>query len=184
MKMRPPTRIIGIAFLTIAGTAALSLGQQAASNRPSEPLKAYLRSYLSFGGKVPPDATTRVTSFGVKTDDGKTKEDIVYVSGQGWCGSGGCMLLILEAAGSSFKVLGKVTIVQLPIRLLDSMSHGRPNIGVLVQGGGILSGYEAVLSFNGDRYPGNPSMPPARKMTTPRGKVIIANTDGSVPLYD
>ena len=42
---------------------------------------------------------------------------------------------------SSFKVLGRVTIVQLPIRLLSSTSHGHPDIGVIVQGGGILSGY-------------------------------------------
>ena len=72
--------------------------------------------------------------------NGKTKEDIVYISGPGWCGSGGCTMLILEPSGSSFNVLGKVTIVQLPIRVLHSTSHGHPDIGVLVQGGEILSG--------------------------------------------
>lgn len=92
-------------------------------------------------------------------------------------------MLILEPTRSSFKVLGRVTIVQLPVRLLDSMSHGHPDIGVVVQGGGILSGYEAVLSFNGESYRGNPSMPPARKVAAVRGKVLIANTEDSVPLY-
>ncbi len=88
----------------------------------------------------------------MKSDDGNSEEVIVYVSGQGWCGSGGCTMLILEPFGASFKVIGRVTIVQLPIRLLHSMSHGHPDIGVVVQGGGILSGYEAVLSFNGKSY--------------------------------
>jgi hypothetical protein len=138
---------------------------------------------LSLGGTVARDTTTRITAASVRNDDGKTEEDIVYVSGQGWCGSGGCTMLILEPSGSSFKVLGKVTIVQLPIRLLHSISHGHPDIGVLVQGGGILSGYEAVLSFDGKSYPSNPSMPPAQKVTAARGKVIIATTENSVPLY-
>jgi hypothetical protein len=74
--MRPATSIVRAALLTVAGTTGLSLGQQAAtSNRPSEPLKAYLRSYLSLGGKVPPDTTTRFTAFSVTTDDGKTEEE-------------------------------------------------------------------------------------------------------------
>jgi hypothetical protein len=94
---------------------------------------------------------------------GKPKRKIVYVSGQGWCGSGGCTMLILEPTESAFKVLGRVTIVQLPIRLLPSVNDGHPDIGVSVQGGGVQSGYEAVLSFDGKSYPRNPSMPPARK---------------------
>lgn len=93
-------------------------------------------------------------------------------------------MLILEPTASSFKVLGRVTIVQLPIKLLPSMSNGRPEIGVRVQGGGVQSGYEAVLSFNGTSYPRNPSMPPARKVSAAEGKVLIATTDNSVPLYD
>jgi hypothetical protein len=138
---------------------------------------------LSLGGKVSPDTTTRITAVRVNSDNGKA-EDVVYVSGQRWCGSGGCTLLILEPAESTFKVLGKVTIVQLPVRLLPSTKNGYPDIGVTVQGGGVLAGYAAVLSFNGKTYPRNPSLPPARKATAVDGKVIIANTEGSVPLYD
>jgi hypothetical protein len=139
---------------------------------------------LSLGGRVAPDTTTRITVASVKTSDGKTDEDIVYVSGQRWCGSGGCTMLILEPTESTFRAIGRVTIVQPPIRLLPSMHGGRPDIGVSVQGGGIQPGYEAVLSFNGKSYPGNPSMPPAQKAAVVRGKVIIANTEDSVPLYD
>jgi hypothetical protein len=178
------TSILCAVLLVVAGATAVSQVQEStASNRPTEPLKAYLRSYLSLGGKVPPDKTTRIATVRVKADNGKP-EDIVYVSGQGWCGSGGCTLLLLEPAESTFKVLGKVTIVQLPVRLLPSTKDGYPDIGVTVQGGGTLTGYEAVLSFNGESYPGNPSLPPAQKVTVVQGKVIIANTEGSVPLYD
>lgn len=181
--MRIAASVVGGLVLAMSGVTVLLPGQATASYRPNEPLKAYLRSYLSLGGKVPPDTTTRITVASVKTDDGKTDEDIVYVSGQRWCGSGGCTMLILEPTKSSFKVLGRVTIVQLPIKLLPSMSDGHPDIGVRVQGGGVRSGYEAVLSFNGS-YPRNPSMPPARKVSAVQGKVLIATTENSVPLYD
>src|SRR6185312_637047 len=163
--------------ITVIGALALMAGapvfpraqQKSISSHPSEPLMAYLRSYLSQRGRVAPDTTTRITSVDVKTYGGNAEENIVYVSGQGWCGSGGCTMLILEPAGSSFKVLSKVTIVQLPIRLLPSVSHAHPDIGVIVSGGGIMPGYEAVLSFDGESYPRNPSLPPARKAAAIQG---------------
>jgi hypothetical protein len=182
MKIRISLSIIGI--LLLGGTGLLPGQQVSAPNRPSEPLKTFLRSYLSLGGKFAPDRTTRITAVTVTIDNGKAEEDIVYLSGQGWCGSGGCTMLILEPTGSSFKVLGRVTIVQLPIRLLRTMSHGHPDIGVFVQGGGIMSGYEAVLTFNGVKYASNPSLPPARKATSIQGEVIITTTQESVPLYN
>ena len=182
--MRFSTTIVSAALLLVVGASAASQGQEStASTHPREPLTTYLRGDVSLGGKIPPDTTTRITAVRVETDNGKG-EDVVYVAGQRWCGSGGCTLLILEPAKLTFKVLGRVTIAQLPVRLLSSKKHGRPDIGVTVRGGGIQEGYEAVLSFNGKSYPRNPSLPPARKATEAQGKVIIANTEGSVPLYD
>lgn len=171
-------------FLATVGTAAVARGQEPdISGHLGEPLKTYLRGYLSHGGEDSPDTTTRITAIKVATSHGG-EEDVVYISGSGWCGSGGCRLLILGRAKSTFKILGKVTIVRLPIRLLPSTSHGHPDIGVMVQGGGISPGYEAVLSFDGKKYPGNPSVPPARKTGTIQGGVIIANADKGVRLYD
>jgi hypothetical protein len=181
--MRMMTRPICAALLMIVSAAVLRGQEAVPSSMPSAPLKVWLRSYLTLGGKVPPDTTTKVATVQVKIENGKP-EDIVYVSGQRWCGSGGCTLLILAPSEASFKLLGKVTIAQLPIRLLPFMQNGHPDIGVTVQGGGISEGYEAVLSFNGESYPRNPSVPPARKTFSVQGKVIIASTEGSVPLYD
>jgi hypothetical protein len=118
---------------------------------------------LSVGGKIAPDKTTRIAVFSLKTNGEESEEDIVYVSGQGWCGSGGCTMLILQATKSAFKVLGRVTIVQLPVRLLPSLSYGHPDIGVSVHGGGILSKYEAVLSSTERPTPPTP-------LYRPRGK--------------
>ena len=89
---------------------------------------------------------------------------IVYVSGETFCGSGGCTLLIMEHKHNNYKVINRVAIVNLPVWLLNSSTTGRPDIGVWVQGGGIQEGYEALLSFDGIVYPSNPTVPPAKKL--------------------
>ena len=45
---------------------------------------------------------------------------------------------------------------------------------VFVAGGGILPGYYAELRFNGKTYPDNPTVKPAKQITSkPRGTVLI-----------
>ena len=172
MKLRTAMTVVAVLLLALAAPAR----QQASA--PSTSLKAFVRTYLS-PGRVPPDRTTRITVSSVKAHDGQGEEELVYVTGQRWCGSGGCTMLILEPLGSSFKVLGRVTVVQLPIRLLASSSYGRPDIGVRVQ-----PGYEAVLSFDGTSYPRNPTIPPARRSETSVGREVITTSSASEPLYE
>lgn len=185
MRIRLMAGVVTV-MLALVAPLRYSFGQDGTSisDVPSGSLKVFLRSYLSLGGRIPPDTTTRITTYRVKTGDGKTEEDIIYVSGQGWCGSGGCTLLIVEPSASSFKVLSKVTVVQLPVFLMPSMTHGYPDIGVSVRGIRVGSEYEAELSYDGISYPGNPSSPPSRPLKGIKGKVIIANTKNSVALYE
>jgi hypothetical protein len=189
MRMRFAANVLVMAVLGVAMPIGASFGQQgdAASNSPTEALKAFLRSYLNPGpvrlGPLDLEETAQITVVSVKTEDKAGEEQVVYVSGQGWCGTSGCTMLIVEPFQSSFKVLGVEPGVQLPIRLLPSMEYGHPDIGVQVSGGGIEVPYEAVLSFNGTNYPENPSMPPARKVKGIEGKRIITTTENSIPLY-
>ncbi len=49
-----------------------------------------------------------------------------------------------------------------------------------VQGGGIQPGYEAELRFDGNGYPENPSLIPARPLVDrPQGQTVIAQLTGS-----
>jgi hypothetical protein len=121
------------------------------------------------------DETTRYSSAIIESDGITREEIVVYISGRSWCGSGGCRLWVLEPEGESFKIIGEMTIVQLPIRVLHSKSHGHFDIGVWVQGGGIQPGYEALMQFDGKSYLSNPSVAPARHLTNQvAGKVLIA----------
>jgi hypothetical protein len=163
--------------------AAFGQHDNASSNRPSEALKSFIRNYLNLGPGVPQE-TMRITVVSVKTEAEAGEELVVYVSGEWWCGTSGCTMLIVEPFQSSFKVLGREPGVQLPICLLHTMENGHPDIGVIVAGGGIEVPYEAVLSFNGTNYPDNSGLPPARKVKGVEGKKIITSTKNSVPLYE
>jgi hypothetical protein len=186
MRMRFAASVLVMAVLGVAILVGVSFGQQrdASSDRPSEALKSFIRNYLNLGPGVPQE-TMRITVVSVKTEDKAGEEEqIVYVSGRGWCGTSGCTMLIVEPFQSSFKVLGNERGVQLPIRLLPSKEYGHPDIGVQVSGGGIEVPYEAILSFNGTNYPENSALPPARPVKGIEGKRIITTTEHSVPLYD
>jgi hypothetical protein len=147
------------------------------------PLREFLRDYLSnpnFGG----GKETRYSAAFVDLKDDRTQEVIVYLAGNGWCGSGGCTMLILSPKGSSYDVVAKITIVRLPIRVLSTKSNDWHDIAVRVQGGGVIHAYDAKLSFNGQTYPGNPTAPPALRLgREAEGKVVVPLGVAGTALY-
>jgi hypothetical protein len=148
------------------------------AGRPDAHLRRFLQKYLA-DPQSGPDKATRISSALVDLNGDGTMEAIVYVTGGGWCGSGGCRLLVLEPHGSSYRVIAHMTIVWPPIRVFDNETKGWRDLGVWQQGGGTLRGYEAVLPFNGKRYPENPSVPPARKATgRMKGETLPLTLDG------
>ncbi len=131
-------------------------------------LKRFLQDYARSRSSA--DREVRyVDAFEDLNEDG-IREAIVYIMGGGWCGSGGCIMLVLtpEPEGSSYRVVTKTTITRTPIRVLDRVSNGWHNLSVWVRGGGIRPGYEVELIFDGETYPTNPTAPPARPL---KGKV-------------
>ena len=130
------------------------------------------------------DSTTRYVAGFVDLDGTGASEALVYLIGQRWCGSGGCPLFVLAQHGSLFRVVTRVSVAQLPIRVLTEKTNGWRNIGVYVRGGGIEHGYESVLRFNGKTYPTNPTLLPARPLAGGNpGEIVISTTTGAVPLY-
>ena len=187
--MNPLETIAGFrfTFVTVCMLCGIlpAAGQQLNSPRsPDNRLKVFLQRYLS-DRRFGVDKTTRFSSASVKRSDGTIEEVVVYVSGQGWCGSGGCILLVFEPRGTSYNIIGRASIVWPPIRVLQSSTNARRDIGVWVQGGGIQPGYEAVLQFNGKRYPGNPTVPPARRLTgETAGEVLIPGAENAQTLFE
>ena len=170
--------IFQLVLLAITGSASTQLGSETVHSELSKSLKQFLRSF--YHGK----STKYIASFEDLNGDGKP-EAIVYLMGEEWCGSGGCNTLILLGDSDSWKVLSNITITRHPIYVLSNTSNGWHNIGIWVQGGGIQSGYEAELKFDGRTYPANPSLSPALCLEDKSsGEVIISSVGDALFLYD
>lgn len=49
---------------------------------------------------------------------------LAYVSGSGWCGSGGCRLYVLENRGRAYRLVARTTITRPPIQVLERRTNG------------------------------------------------------------
>jgi hypothetical protein len=83
--------------------------------------------------------------------DGKD-EAIVYLSGNGWCGTGGCQLYILTPDEAGYRFLARIPATRPPIRVLNKISHGWHGVSVLVRDDSTHM-YEGEYRFNGEKYP-------------------------------
>jgi hypothetical protein len=141
-------------------------------------LEAYLRDALR------EETGTRYVAALFDLDDDERQEAIIYFMDPFHCGTGGCETWVLAPKGSSYRVVSKISVVQLPIRALATKSHGWHDLGVGVRGGGIHHGYEARLSFNGKKYPYNPTVPPAKRITGAVAiKTLIPESAQAEPLF-
>lgn len=125
-----------------------------AATAPADPaLDAWVRDYARDGSMA--------LRYASATTTGPDPLTLVYLVGGEYCGSGGCTLLVLHKTGGSFERLGRLTVTQTPIRVLESQTHGRPDLAVSVRGGGAGS-HEVLIPFDSRRYASNPTVAPAR----------------------
>lgn len=171
-----------LATIVCGASTSFAAASAAGGHDTPHSLKPFLRTYLSKGPGN--SGSTRVSIVGAHLG-GRGHQALAYLNGTDWCGSGGCTLLVLESGRGGWKVIGHVTIARPPILRLRRTSHGYRDLATFVEGGGIIPGYEADLPFNGRRYAGNPSVPPARPLKgEPQGDVLIATDAPSEALYD
>ena len=95
-------------------------------------------------------------------------EALVMMTGEEWCGSGGCTMVVLQAHAASWKVVSKRPISRPPIAVLDGKSNGWRDLAVIDQGGGLLDPVTVVLKFENDRYVRHEKAP-----ATGRRQVVI-----------
>lgn len=169
-----------------AATASVHFVSSQTPMSPSRPDEESLRKYLQGHLKEILDVT-RTRYAGVSVDlNGDSKEEIVvYLMGPSWCGSGGCTILILSTEGATYRVHSEVTVSQTPVRKLRSKSHGWHDLGIWVSGGGEVKGFEAILRFDGEAYPSNPTVPPAERTSKKlKGELLFGpNLTGLKPLF-
>ena len=97
-------------------------------------LRRFLQNYVGSPGSDEGKGTRYFAAF-VHLRDDNTQHAIVYLTNDGWCGSGGCTTLILEPKGSTYRVITKVMTARPPIRVLSTKTNGWHDLAVRVQGG-------------------------------------------------
>ena len=161
-----------LAISLFLGIGAFAQTTAQNSSAKDESLKKFLQKYESKVGS-PEQKSTRYAVASVDLKDDGRQQVIVYLLGPLWCGSGGCSALVLAPNGSSFKVVTRTTVTQLPILVLPEKTNGWHDLAVGVSGGGIPA-HAARLRFNGKKYPSNPTVPPAQKLPKKaQGQVVI-----------
>jgi hypothetical protein len=88
--------------------------------------------------------------------DGKP-EIVVFVLGEDACGTGGCPTLVYTPEGSAYRRVTTVLLTRPPVRAATTASHGWRDLVVHIAGGGAHPA-DVALSFDGRRYPANPTV--------------------------
>ncbi|MCJ2187794.1 hypothetical protein [Novosphingobium beihaiensis] len=104
-------------------------------------------------------------------DGDGTPEVLAYVGGPMMCGTGGCNLVVLKRDGLQFRKVSELSVVQLPVGVLDSKSNGWRDLAVTIAGGGVPA-HIVRLAFDGSGYPDNPTVSPAEE-TDSIGRELI-----------
>ena len=122
-------------------------------------------------GEYPDAGTIRYAAAWADLDGDGVDEAVVHLVGPYFCGSGGCNTLILQRAGAMWTKIAEISISRLPITVMDTSTDGWRDLTVAVGGGGGRAGH-ALLRYDGEGYPVNPTVAPATP-TEAVGTVLI-----------
>jgi hypothetical protein len=162
---------VGATLFCFVLAMSLSVAQ---AKKNAKTLSADEESVRKFLQSQDDDKTTRYFAVFRDLNGDGIPEAIVYLIGNEWCGTGGCNLLILQKTDGSWKTIASMTVTNPPIRMLERTCNGWHSLGVWVQGGGIRSGYEVEVPFDGRTYPESPFESPARRTAKNlKGEVLI-----------
>ena len=153
-------------------------GRAAPAQTPTPSVVRVLRAALRDPMSSAVDTSTRVAAAPVALGPGPAHAVVVYLTGRGWCGSGGCTTLVLAPAGDSYRAAGRIPVTQPPISVLPSTHHGWADLGVWFRDA--RGAREAVLRYDGRRYRGNPSRAPVARTV---GRVVLDTAVASARLY-
>lgn len=139
-------RLLSVVLLTIALFSSIAQAED------SSALGSAAYSYLVKRGDNS-HPILRTFSFDLN-GDGRV-DGIVLLTGNDWCGSGGCNMLVFRGTETGFSFVSQSTITQEPLMVLPETQHGWRTL--IVNSG--RTG-KVLLQFDGHRYPSSPSIQP------------------------
>ncbi len=156
----------------------IAMSQDLPSTDREHSLKHFLRNYIGIPDKE--TGSTRYSAAFVSLRD-NSRDAIVYLSGNGWCGSGGCTTLILISDSKRYKAIARIPASKTPIRVLPSKHYGWRDICLVMRGNGAESPREVIFTFNGKSYVRASKSGSA--YLTHGGSVAISDESADEPLY-
>jgi hypothetical protein len=123
------------------------------------------------------DYDARYFDAAVDLDGDGRQEILAYVAGPMLCGTGGCPLFVFKPGADAYEPVAQVSVVQVPVRVSSQGTNGWRDLVVAIGGGGLPAG-NAVLKYDGNTYPSNPTVPPAEPAASLDGtEVVIGDFD-------
>jgi len=174
--------LTALLFITSATPSVAATEPPHAADRPN--VMRFLRAYFLHQQDTP-DPSVRVAIAFADLNGDRRPDAVVYVSGGGYCGSGGCTTVVLAARGTSYRVVMYAPITFKPVRLLQATTRGWRDIGLISKGeltGDRFEYDEIEESFRGARYRERRSASPIRPGSLP-GRTLIAVGDPGTQLY-
>ncbi|GAA5052413.1 hypothetical protein GCM10023208_13200 [Erythrobacter westpacificensis] len=159
-----------------AETYTVEVADTAPGGQPSaqEDIRRYLLQNY-------PDVAPGQFAYALHDLDGDgADEAIVYLASRYFCGTGGCNTLVLAPAGPMWREVANISVSRTPVAVAQTASNGWQDLLVSVGGGGAEAGM-ALLKFDGDAYPSNPTVPPA-ELTDQTGEVLLAEEPEMIAL--
>jgi hypothetical protein len=147
----------------LAAALCLALPLVASASDPSHALADAVRVYTS-------SEAPSYRQLSVHLSHSLQPEAVVLLTGQNWCGSGGCTLLVFRKVREKFTLVSRSTVTGTPIRVLAETSRGWKALIVHSKGRG-----NVLLRFDGTRYPLNPSLQPVATSTQVRSSTLALN---------
>jgi len=170
-SLRFPPILTSLALIACGGGATTSYAPPEAEPPSEADVAAAVRDAL--GG----DWEAHYFRAFVDLDGDGRQEVIALVAGPMICGTGGCPLFIFSPGSEGLRRVSQVSVVQPPIRVSMRSMNGWRNLVVGVGGGGMPSG-NAELEFDGEGYPFNATVDPARPV------VNLEDTEIVIPDFD
>ena len=144
-------------------------------------LRGFIQDYLTTHGDDAAGGRSAKASIGrVRLSVRDPKGYVVYVTDGGWCGSGGCHVLVVTNHARRFEPLGFFSASDLPIAILPAEQLGEASICVRARdrtGIDVLAATRSVDSY--DFRSGEP-----KRLCPPSSASVVIPADAvAVPLF-
>ena len=165
--MKKQVRALVASALMLASAAGVAWAQRARGPvvtrrvRPEAVRDARLEAAIYdelYAGGVVLGAPERYLYNRVDLDGDGRAEVLAYVHGVSSCGSAGCVLLVYRRAAGRYELVSRIDGTENPVVVSERRTNGWRELIAPVRwgevGGRTVRNYHAVLSFDGQSYPG------------------------------